>query len=168
MTTTSRVPQVIDYLVILFQAAAALGQATPPVNVIDGPKVTADPGPLALWVGVDDIDAVAAGALPAAAASTQQWMGGLGRGNRTEAVEVHCTAQAWSGSDDVRALRVAVAGIVSAVEDVLRGDPGLGGMTPGVKDAAVTGCDWRQGPTGRGMAARAVFTIAVTAIIGAP
>jgi len=168
MTTTTRVPQVIDYLVGLFQGAATLGKAAPPVNVIDGPKVTADPGPLALWVGVDDIDAVTAGALPAAAASAQQWQQGLGRSNRVETVEVPCTAQAWSGSDDVRVLRVAAAGIVSAVEDLLRGDPGLGGTTPGVKDAGVTGCDWQQGPTGRGMAVRAVFTIGATALIGTP
>ncbi len=168
MTTTSRVPAVLDYLVTLFQGAATLGQAVPPVNVIDGPKVTADPGPLALWVGVDDIDAVTAGAFPAAATSTEQWQPGLGRTNRTESIEVHCTAQAWSGSDDIRALRVAVAGIISAVEDLLRSDPGLGGTTPGSKDAGVTACDWRQGPSGQGMAARAVFMIGATALIGTP
>lgn len=168
MTTTTRVPQAIDYLVTLFQGAVTLGKATPPVNVIDGPKVTADPGPLALWVGVDDIDAVSAGALPAAATSAQQWQPGLGRTNRAEALAVHCTAQAWSGSDDVRTLRLAVAGIMSAAEDLLRGDPGLGGTTPGTKDTGITGCEWRQGPIGRGMAVRAVFTISANALIGTP
>lgn len=161
--TASRVPQVIDYLVTLFQAAATLGQATPSVDVIDGPKVTADPGPLALWVGVDDISP---GATPAAATSTQQWQQGLGRTMRVETLSVHCVAQAWSGNDDVRTLRVAAAAIVSAAEDLVRADPSLGGTLPGVKDAGVTQADWRQGPTARGMAAQIIFTIDASAIIG--
>lgn len=165
MTTTSRVPATIDYLVTLFGGAATIGHATPPVNVIDGPKVTADPGPLALWVGVDDIAAVGAGAMPAAAASAQQWIG-LGRGGHTETLEIRCVAQAWSGDDDVRSLRVAAYGITSAVEDLLRNDPGLGGTVS--KDATVTLADLRQGPTGQGMAARIMFTIAATALIGTP
>jgi hypothetical protein len=165
--TTSRVPQVIDYLVTLFQDAATLGQATSPVNVLDGPVVTADPGPLTLWVGVDDIDPSNTG--PLAASSSQQWQPGLGRADRTETLSVYCTAQAWSGSDDVRVLRVAACAISAAAEDLVRADPSLGGTLPGVTDAVVTAGELRQGPElsgGRGMAARVTFTIDATAIIG--
>lgn len=164
--TTSRVPAVIDYLVGLFQGAATLGLATPPVTILDGPVVTADPGPLALWVGADDIDPGTTP--PTAASSTQQWQRGLGHTGRAEALSVNCVAQAWSGNDDVRTLRVAAAAIVSAAEDLVRGDPSLGGTLPGTRDAAVTGAEWRQGPTTRGMAVRVTFTIAAAATIGTP
>jgi hypothetical protein len=161
--TTSRVPAVIDYLVATFQADVTLGKAPAPgtVNVIDGPAVTADPGPLALWVGVDDIDP---GAFPAAASSTQQWAA-LGHMARNESLTITCVAQA-QGGDDVRTLRVAAAAIVSAVEDLVRGDVSLGGnvSTPG--NAAVTAAEWRQGPSARGMSARVTFQITAQARIG--
>jgi hypothetical protein len=163
LVTTSRVPAAIDYLVALFTAAPTLGQAVPPVNVIDGPKVTADPGPLALWVGVDDITNPS----PAAATSVQAWQPGLGRNVRQEALAVHCVAQAWSGDDDVRSMRIAADGIVGAAEDLIRADPTLGGTLPGSKDAGVTTADLQQGPAlagGRGMAVRVLFTIEATAI----
>lgn len=163
MTTTSRIPAAIDYLVALFQGAATLGQATPPVSVIDGPAVTADPGLLALWVGVGDIDP-ATGA-PVTASSTQQWAA-LGRMARNEQLTIYCTAQAWSGSDDVRTLRVAAAAIVSAVEDLVRGDASLGGVVSTPGNAAVTAANWQQGPTQRGMAARVTFEITAQARIG--
>jgi len=163
--TTSRVPAVIDYLVTTFQAAATLGQATPPVTVIDGPAVTADPGPLALWVGADDIES----ATPAAADSTQDWAA-LGHQARNEQLAIHCTAQAWSGDDDVRSLRLAAAAIVSAVEDLVRNDSSLGGTVSIPGNAAVTSAQWLQGPAlagqNRGMAARVSFDITAKARIG--
>ena len=42
MTTTSRVPATIDYLVAAFTAASTLGAASPPVAVYDGPFLTDD------------------------------------------------------------------------------------------------------------------------------
>lgn len=166
MTTTSRVPEVISYLVASFQAAATLGKATPPVTVIDGPEINADPGPLALWVGVDDIDAVAAGALPAAATTTQEWMPGLGRNGRTESLSIPCVAQAAAGDDDVASLRTAAAGIFAAVQGLVDADPSLGGAIPGSRDAGVTEGEWRQGPTVTyGMAVRVVFTVSATALL---
>jgi hypothetical protein len=160
---TSRVPQAISYLVALFQNAATLGQATPRVTVIDGPAVTGDPGPLALWVGVDSIDQ---GTAPAAASSSQQWQAGLDRSTREETLSVFCTAQAQSGSDDIATLRASAAAIMSAAEALVRGDPSLGGLLAGTADAAVTAAEWRQGPTQQGMAARVTFTIDATAFIG--
>lgn len=161
--TGTRVPAALSYLVSTFRAAATLGQATPPVDVIDGPKVTADPGQLALWVGVDDIDPANAPSL--AASSQQQWTPGLGRNGRTETLSIPCTVQVWSGGDDIPSLRATAAGIVSAAETLVRSDPSLGGTLPGSHDAAVTSADWRQGPTGRGMAVRVTFTIDATALI---
>lgn len=161
--TTSRVPQVIDYLVVTFQAATTLGQAVPPVAVYDGPMVTADPGPLALWVGCDNIDP--GGPPPGAASSSQAWAA-LGHQARNEDLAIHCTAQVWSGNDDVRSLRVAAAAIVAAVEDLVRNDASLGGTVSTPGNAAVSSGDWRQGPTARGMAVRVVFGITAKARIG--
>lgn len=161
MSSTSRVPAVIDYLVTLFQGAATLGQATPPVNIIDGPAATADPGPLALWVGVDDITSDD----PAAADSTQAWAG-LGHQARNEQLTVYCVAQAWSGSDDIRPLRTAVYGITSAVEDLIRDDASLGGTVSTPGNAAVTSGQLRQPPVARGRAARVHFAITAQARIG--
>ena len=161
--TTSRVPAVLDYLVTLFQGAATLGQATPPVTVIDGPNPTADPGNLTLWVGVDDI----ANPEPAAGDSTQAWAG-LGHQARNEQIIIYCTAQAWSGDDNVRTMRVAVAGIVAAAEDLVRNDASLGGTVSTPGNAAVTAIRWQQGPgvTGGRMGARAMFQITAQARIG--
>jgi hypothetical protein len=168
--TTSRIPAVIDYLVGLFQNATTLGgplvngQQTGSVNVIDGSAVTADPGPLALWVGCGDIGATIADA----ATATQSWAA-LGRMARDEQLTIFCTAQAWSGSDDVRVLRLAAAGVVAAVEDLVRGDASLGGVVSVPGNAAVTGAQWQQGPGlsgDRGMAVRITFEITAQARIG--
>lgn len=160
---TSRIPAAIDYLVTTFQAAATLGLATPPVTVLDGTVVTADAGPLALWVGTGDINP-SSGA-PQSASSRQAWQPGMGRTNRAEQITIYCTAQASSGSDDVRTLRVAAAAIVAAAEALVSADPSLGGTLPGCKDAVVATADWRQGPTPRGMGVQVMFTIDASAIV---
>jgi hypothetical protein len=162
----SRVPQAIAWLVAAFTASPALGQASPAVNVIDGPAVTADPGPLALWVGADSLSPPA-GALPAAASSAQQWQAGLTRSTRTEALSVFCTAQAKSGNDDVASLRAQAAAILAAAEAVVNADPSLGGLLAGTADAVVTAAEWRQGPNPvqQGIAVQVTFTIDATAFI---
>lgn len=154
---TSRVPAVLSYLVTLFQTAATLGQATPAVDVIDGPAPNADPGPLALWVGVDDIDP---GGMPVAARSTQSRgnLADLGGQTRNEAISIPCVVQAQGGGDDVPSLRADAAGLMAAVDALVRNDSRLGGnvilTTPGVNAA-----EWQQGPSPRGMAVRVLFTI---------
>jgi hypothetical protein len=162
--TTSRIPAVLDYLVATFTAASTLGAATPPVTIIDGPAVNADPGPLALWVGCGDIGL----AVTDAATATQQWAA-LGRQARDEQLTIFCTAQAWSGSDDIRVLRLAAAAIVAAVEDLVRNDSSLGGTVTVPGNAAVTNATWQQGPGlsgDRGMAVRITFEISAEARIG--
>jgi hypothetical protein len=170
--TTSRIPAAIDYLVTLFRGAVTLGgpvvngQQTGPVTVHDGADVTAEAGALALWVGVDDIDP-AAGA-PEAASATQSWAG-LGRMARNEELAIYCVAQAIGGGDDVRSLRLSCAGIVAAVEDLVRADASLGGVVSTPGNAGVTATRWRQGPqlTGdAGMAVRVTVEITAAARIG--
>lgn len=157
--STSKVPAVIDYLVTLFTNAQAT--TLNGVTVFDGPAVTADPAPLALWVGVDDPDATAA---TVAASSTQEWAG-LGHQSRNELLSVRCVAQAWSGADDVRTVRQSVYAIIAAVEDLVRNDAALGGnllfTSPGV-----TNGELRQLTSGAGAAARVTFTIDGKARIG--
>ena len=161
---TSRIPDMIAALVAAFTADPALGAGgipDPPVAVIDGPKVTGDTGPLALWVGVDEID----NPTPISANAEQQWMAGPGRRGRTEQLTVHCTIQAKSGSDDIAPLRAQAAAVLAAAEAALRADPSLGGVLRNA-DAAVTGAEWRQYPGNPGMAVRVMFAISATAILG--
>ena len=117
-TVTSRVPGLIDYLIALFTSAPTLGQATPPVTVYDGPVTTEASDPLVLYVGLSDPDNE--GAQPAAD-FTQEW-GGIGRQARNETTTVHCCAEAWSGTDDLKTVRTAVYGITAAVEALLQAD----------------------------------------------
>ncbi len=160
VSTTSRVPALIDYLVTTFQAAVTLGAATPPVTVYDGPVTTADAPGLVLWVGLDDPDNPAA---PTAADSAQSWAG-LGKQARDEIVTIYCTAESWSGADDVRTQRLAVYGIVSAVEDIVRTDPFSGlALFP---DPGVTGGQLRQNGAVQGGQARVTFQIIFKSRIG--
>lgn len=124
MTVTSRVPALIDYLYNLFAGDSTLGGPivngvqTGAVTVYDGPPTTAaDPG-LKLYVGLADPDNP--GNDPAAD-FTQAWAS-LGRRGRDEQVIIHCCAETWGGNDDIRTARVAVYGIVSAVETLMQAD----------------------------------------------
>ena len=152
---TSQIPALIDYLVNLFTNAATLGAATPPVTVYDGPQTTAGTAPLALWVGLDDPDTDQVA--PSAAASEQEWAG-LGKLARNEISTIHCVAEAWTGADDIRSMRVAAFAIVAAVEDIVRSDPFSGlALFP---DPGVTGLELRQNNTQAGSQARVSFQIA--------
>jgi hypothetical protein len=154
VTVTSRVPALLDYLVPLFQASATLGAASPPVTVFDGPPTTElDPG-LALYVGFPDPDNTAA---EAGADFTQVWAG-MGT-SRDETIIVHCCAQAWAGTDDLRTVRVAAFGILAAVEALMAADATqFGGnvvfAAPGVTTGALL-----QNNTDRGAIARVTFEL---------
>ena len=117
-TVTSRVPALIDYLVTLFTNAATIGGATPPVTVYDGPPTTALDAPLKLYVGLSDPDND--GGEPAAD-FTQEWAG-IGRRARDEIITIHCCAEAWSGTDQIQSVRLAVTGITAAVETLMQAD----------------------------------------------
>jgi len=161
-TITSRLPPLIDYLVGLFQAASTLGQAIPPVTVFDGPQTTELDPPLSLWVGLPDPDNPAA---ETAADFTQEWAA-LGRQGRNETITIHCCAQAWSGADDVRTVRLAVTGITSAVETLMQADTTqFGGNVlfpaPGFASGSLS-----QNNTDRGAIARIPFNLTFRSRIG--
>jgi len=162
VTVTSRIPALVDYLVTLFQNAATLGQATPPVTIFDGPATTELDPPLALWIGLPDPDNPAA---EAAADFTQEWAA-IGRQGRNETITVHCCAQAWSGLDDIRTVRLAVTGITSAAETLMQADTTqFGGNVlypaPGFASGSLT-----QNNTDRGAIARIPFDLIFKARIG--
>jgi len=154
MTTTSRVPATIDYLVAAFTAASTLGAATPPVAVYDGPVLTDAPDQLILWVGMDDPNS---GEAPIAAESDTEWAA-LGALAQNEEFTIHCVAEAWGGADQVRAIRLTAYGIVAAVETLLRADVSLGGTLPSGW-ARVTGSQLRQDNVQQGAIARVAFNI---------
>lgn len=117
-TVTSRLPALIDYLVALFTNAATLGQAAPPVTVYDGPATTDLDAPLKLFVGLSDPDNPAA---EPAGEFAQEWAA-IGRQGRNETSVIHCCAEAWAGTDDLKTVRVSVTAIVAAVETLLQAD----------------------------------------------
>jgi hypothetical protein len=161
-TITSRVPALIDYLVTLFTNAATLGQATPPVTVFDGPPTTdLDPG-LALYVGLTDPDSETAAE---AAVFTQEWAA-IGRLGRNETSIIRCCAQAWAGTDDLKTVRVAVYGIVAAVETLMQADTTQFGGNVLFPDPGLQAGSLLQNNTSRGAIARVPFDLTFKSRIG--
>lgn len=160
MAATSRVPALIDYLVTAFTAAPALGQATPAVSVFDGPPVTADPAPLALYVGVDDVFSDSA---PTSATSEQSRMG-AGRGKQ-ETTTINCAAVAWDGTSDLRGRRVAAYAIVAAIEDMVRTNGDQFGGYAQQGSPGVSGGTLRQSSAG-GSTVQVAFSITFISFIG--
>lgn len=153
---TSLVPAVIDWLVAAAAGSPLLGGSViAPVAVHDGPPVTTDT--LAqqrhLWVGADP------GGADLAAEAVQSFPVMDRARTREEEGDVILTADAWTGSSDMKEARDACAAIVAGTEALLRGMPpgGPGDATMGglVMWAAVDGpFAWtqRQGQAGAGCA----------------
>jgi len=161
-TVTSRIPALIDYLVTLFTAAATLGQATPPVTVFDGPPATGLDAPLKLFVGLADPDNPGA---EAAAESQQDWSA-LGRLGRDETVTIHCCAEAWAGTDDMKTVRAAATGIAAAVEQVMQADTTQFGGNVLYPAPGITSLALLQNNTQQGAVARVAFDLVFRARIG--
>ena len=161
-TVTSRVPALIDYLVALFSGSALLGQATPPVTVYDGPPTTGLDDKLKLYVGLSDPDNQAA----EAAADSQQSWAALGRLGRDEVITIHCCAEAWAGTDDMRTVRVSATGIVAAVEQVMQSDTTQFGGNVLFPDPGITAIALLQNNTQTGAVARVAFDLVFKARIG--
>ena len=162
MTTTSRIPALIDYLVALFTNAATLGQATPPVTVYDGPATTGLDAQLKLFVGLHDPDS--GGAEPAAE-SQQDWAA-IGRLGRNEEITIHCCAEAWAGTDDLKTVRVAATGIVAAVETLMQSDTTQFGGNVLFPDPGITQLALLQNNTPQGAVARLAFDLTFKSRIG--
>jgi hypothetical protein len=138
-TITDLIPDVIAYLVAQCQANTALGAASPPVTVIDGPTGAGEPltTPQQMWIGFDAVTGTAE------AGTATQKFSFLGQsGNyRDETGDVCCTAQAWSGDVVPGPARAQCKALVGAVEVMLRGSPATGG--PG--DSSMAGLvQWSQ------------------------
>ena len=167
MTAPTAVPGVLDYLVTTATASPAIGQATPPVTVIDGPQVTDDiliEQPI-LWIGADPLN-------PGEVAATSALDWPVLDHGRTEDEdgEVTCAARYWSGNKVMKTNRDACAAIVEAVADLLKGDATTGG--PGdtsmgglVFWSRVAGTSWEQQTRSDGLTVICVFKIAYRARI---
>jgi hypothetical protein len=162
VTTTSRIPALLDYLVTLFTSSALLGQAVPPVTVYDGPPTTGLDDKLKLYVGLADPDNPATAP---AADSVQEW-GAIGRQGRNETVTVHCCAEAWAGTDDMRTTRLSATGIVAAVEQVMQADTTQFGGNALFPDPGITALALLQNNTQTGAVARVAFDLVFRARIG--
>ena len=162
MTVTSRVPALIDYLVSLFQTAATIGLATPPVTVYDGPPTTMLDAPLKLYVGLSDPDNEAA---EEAASFTQEWAA-LGRLGRNETSVIHCCAEAWAGTDDLKTVRTSVYGITAAVETLMQADTTQFGGNVLFPLAGFTAGSLVQNNTAQGAIARVPFDLIFRSRIG--
>lgn len=161
-TITSRVPALIDYLVNLFTNAATLGAANPAVAIFDGPAVTGYDAPLKLYVGWTDPDNDNG---QAGAESVQTW-GALGRFGRNEQVTIHCCAEAWSGSDTIQVVRLAVTGITAAVEALMQADTTQFGGNVLFPDPGITSISLPQNSTQVGALARQTFDLTFRCRIG--
>ena len=153
---STRVPALIDYLVATFTSAATLGQAAPPVTVFDGPNTTEQDPLLKIYVGLTDPDNIA---YEVAAAFTQA-RSDLGYATRDEHSEIYCCAEAWSGTDDIKTVRVAVFGILAAVEALVRADATQFGGNAALAAPGVTAGELLQNTTTTGAIARIPFSIA--------
>lgn len=148
---STQIPQAIDRLVALFTAALPAG-----TTVADGPQVEF---PTAQW-------AVVGGDGPVqeeedAARATQTWRG-LGAWVRDEEISVQCAVGSSTGNAEtsMRPRREAATALLTAIEDALRADPGLGGFTTGGA-AAVSEIAMRYPTNAQGLAAVLVFTITI-------
>lgn len=143
----SRVPEVIETLVALGQADAALAE----VLVADGPEVTEESAGDWLIVGFDGD--------PAGDMQAAQTVGGwsdLGAG-REEQFQVTVAAIASRGDTDVRAARARAYEIAARVEAWLRTDPSIGLRS---LEAAVEASQLTQDQTEQGVQAVLLLTVA--------
>jgi hypothetical protein len=161
-TITSRVPALTDYLVNLFANAATLGQASPPVTIYDGPPTTELDPPLKLYVGWTDPDDTSG---EPGSESTQEWAA-LGRLARNEQVTIHCCAEAWSGIDDIKAMRTACTGITAAVETLLQADTSQFGGNVLFPDPGITNISTPQNNPASGSLVRQTFDLVFRCRIG--
>lgn len=157
---TSRIPGLIDYLVAAFTASAALGAASPPVSVFDGDPVTADPAPLALYVGVDDVFSDTA----PVSATSEQVRQGLAQ-HRQETAVINCAAVAWSGADDLRTVRTSAFAILAAAENLIRTNTDGFGGNAGAALPGISGITLQQSSAG-GSTVQVAFAITFISFIG--
>ncbi|MFF9248804.1 hypothetical protein [Streptomyces globisporus] len=143
----SRVPELIDALVLVLRADPALKD----VAVTDGPEVSESSAPDWLIVGFNgDPDA------DFQAAQTLGGWSSLATG-REEQIEVFVAAVASRGDTDVRAARMRVYEIGARLEALLAAAPGVG--LPSL-EVAIEASQLFQPQTDQGVQARLLLTVA--------
>lgn len=150
----SRIHDAITAIVAALNAASPV---TALATVYDGPYITGDAPPSAVFVGYDgDPD----GDMAATAEWTQKWAG-LGALRKDEQFAVLCCLVSWSGDETVPARRAAALAVLNAVEDTLRAaaNIGLGLPQPTIAEFASGQLLQEQGP--RGLQARIPFAVTV-------
>lgn len=161
-TVTSRVPDVIDWLVAAAASSTALGaDPVAPVLVVDGPQAPAatQDRERVLWIGCDPAQLG-----DQAAEASQDWPV-LDHGRtRDEDGSVVLACQHWSGDTVNKTHRDAAAAMVAAVELLLRGDgtTGPGDVTMGglVLWAGLDGpFQWYQRQSPQGASALVTFRV---------
>lgn len=161
MSTTTQVPDVLDYLFAACKASTSLGSASPRVVVLDGPNITDDTlaEQLHLWIGYNLMSPG-----ETAATTDADWPNLDHARTLDEAGEITCTAEAWGGGDVVKTYRDRCDAIVGAVDLLLRGGPlgeGPGDTTMGglVFWSRVAAGSWYQFPRQPGISVVHVFKI---------
>lgn len=149
MTTTSRMPAVIDALV------STLTAALPAAQIIDGPPVTTPDGDY-LSVGWTPT-----GETPRA---VQAWSP-YGNNARDEVMDIPCYCDSYSGDTEAAPRRTAAYGLFAAVEVALRGsdpnNPPIGAaLAPA--EVEITSHEVYQEQTEKGLAVGVVFHVQVT------
>lgn len=155
MSTHTQVAVTIDKLVALFASVLLPDEE---MTVADGPQTTFPTRKFAVVGGDGPVDEE-----EDAARSSQSWKG-LGANIRDESIDVTCAVGASTGNADtsMKAVRDEAVGLLAAIEDALRVEPGrsLGNFTTG-GPAAVTETALRYPTNTQGVAATLVFTINV-------
>jgi hypothetical protein len=161
-TITDQTPAVIDYLVGQCKANAALGGASPPVSVFDGPTISDVQlvNPQRIWIGADGP------ALPGAevtAATFGQNFAFLDHAHtKDDTIDVACAAEMFSGDPtQQQAVRDGAFALMAAVETMLRGDTASGG--PG--DASMGGLVYWSQVTGPGELIQRQGTAGISALV---
>lgn len=150
---STQIPAAIDRLLGVFTAALP---AADDLTIADGPQVSFPTRRFAVVGGDGPVDEE-----EEAARAVQEWSG-LGAYVRDEVIEVTCAVGASTGAADtaMKALRDEATAMLTAVEDELRADPGLGNFTTGGA-AAVAEITLRYPANSQGLAAVLVFTVQI-------
>lgn len=117
-TAASAIPQVIDALLVIANAAFP---ASSVVDVMDGPESSQEDTGQAFWIGSDGSEEITEGA------TANQFFPYTNTTFRRDDVTIHCTAQAWSGDDDFKTVRDQAFAQMQAFTAAVVADNTLGG-----------------------------------------
>jgi hypothetical protein len=81
-------------------------------------------------------------------------------------VTIHCCAEAWAGTDDLKTVRTSVTGIVASVEQLMQSDTTQFGGNALFPDPGITALALLQNNTQQGAVARLAFDLIFKARIG--